>query len=181
MNDYSLAQKVIYHTEGGSYVLYTGEARIAKFLDLAGELWIRPGKWFDVGHAVRYRPDFYLPRLNLYIEVKNMNPEDLLAKTLDIEKMRLFYESGYDLFVIDSPVIDTAFAYEKYISSNKTFFSSKYIHAGLAENDFVMFCKRNGKLSLGICSADSPVSFLEEAINAKHWEFPKEDIPIDRY
>ena len=172
MIDYSKARKIIYPKDNGYYELYVGEARTAKFLDLIGEPWTRP-PWIDVGRAVRYRPDFYLPRMKLFIEVKNLNPEDLLADALAIEKMRLFYENGYDLFVVDGPVTDAAFAFEKYLSSNRIFFSSKYIHGDYLENSFVMFSELEGKLSLCESSADRPVSFLEEAINAKHWEFSK--------
>ena len=47
------------------------EARWAVFFDRIGILWEHEEQGFDVGNPpVRYLPDFYLPQLGLYVEVK---------------------------------------------------------------------------------------------------------------
>lgn len=50
------------------------EVAIAEYLDQTGEVWIRPIpiSWTDSkGKSRHYYPDFYLPRLNLYLDPKN--------------------------------------------------------------------------------------------------------------
>lgn len=46
------------------------EANLARLLNLFDVTWVHQPKTFDLGNQ-KYTPDFYLPELDLYIEVKN--------------------------------------------------------------------------------------------------------------
>lgn len=48
----------------------TWEANIARVFNLVGIKWIYAPKIFDLGEHT-YRPDFYLPNFDTYIEIKN--------------------------------------------------------------------------------------------------------------
>lgn len=54
------------------------ELETAKALDVSCFHWVRPSNWFKYqdqeGQTRRYQPDFYLPELDLYIEVKPYCP-----------------------------------------------------------------------------------------------------------
>ena len=180
--DYSKAKTVIYHSPCGSYELFTGEARIANFFDNVGERWEKPG-WYKVGREVKYRPDFYLPRLNLFIEVKNLNVEDLLDDPVGIEKMRMFYECGYSLYCVDGmPVTDAGFAYEKYQNSAHIFFSNKFIQAysPFRENQhetFMLFNKKetDNKLWLMESTERTSIDYFNEAYKARGKSFTDDE------
>ena len=184
--DYSKAKTVIYRGPCGNYELYTGEARIANYFDNVGEPWERPG-WYKVGRAVNYRPDFFLPRLNLFVEVKNLKVEDLLNDPVGIEKMRMFYESGYDLYCVDGmPVIDSAFAYESYQNSGHIFFSNKFIHTGshfrkTQTESFMLFNKEGTSNHLHLVEATerTSIDFFNEAYNARYKNFNDDEQPYD--
>lgn len=179
--NYSKAKTVIYRGPCGNYEFYTGEARNARYLDNVNEKWERPG-WFNVGRAVRYRPDLYLPRLNLYIEVKNLNAEDLLSDPIAIEKMRMFYEKGYDLYCVDGmPVTDAAFAYQKYCDSGHIFFSNRFIHPDsplrqTLDESFALFNKHNDQLWLMNATDRTSIDYFFEAYEACKKDFNWEEI-----
>lgn len=181
-NDYSKARKVIYYGTNGSFELWTGEARNARYYDNIDLTWQRP-YWFNVGRACKYRPDFYLPSINLYIEVKNMDPDYLLDDDLAIEKMQMFYELGHNLYVVDGqPVTDPGFAYRKFQESGKIFFSDKYLQpnykiGGLRKNGFVLFGKGdNGKPMLKHADYWLAIDYIEEAQEAKVYDFDNQRI-----
>lgn len=61
------------------------EARWAVFFDSLGIVYEYEPQGFNIGHNERYLPDFYLPNLNYYIEVKGKN-NHMLADMDKIEK-----------------------------------------------------------------------------------------------
>lgn len=71
----------------------TWEANIARVYNLVGINWIYSPTTFDLG-AHTYRPDFFLPESNIYIEVKNfLNP-------YSVERDRLFREKFPDVNLV---------------------------------------------------------------------------------
>lgn len=59
------------------------ELEYAKYLDTTGELWYYEIETFDLGNFT-YTPDFFLPRLNKFVEIKGYMRED------DKTKLELF-------------------------------------------------------------------------------------------
>ncbi len=50
------------------------EARHALFMDALGEKWDYETVGFDLDDGDKYMPDFWLPRLNMYLEIKGQEP-----------------------------------------------------------------------------------------------------------
>lgn len=48
------------------------ESKVAMFLDALGILWIYEPKTFRLSNHFSYKPDFYLPKLKIWIEVKGL-------------------------------------------------------------------------------------------------------------
>ena len=49
-------------------------------------------EWDDLGHAVRFfRPDFYLPDQDLFIEITTMNQKLVTKKNRKIRRLRTLY------------------------------------------------------------------------------------------
>ena len=72
------------------------EARWAVFMDALGVVWEYEREGFDLGDGVLYLPDFWLPQLNCWIEIKGVRavPEDELKKV-----RRLAKQSGKDVYL----------------------------------------------------------------------------------
>lgn len=64
----------------------TWEANIARIFNLIGIKWVYAPKIFDLGEHT-YRPDFYLPELDTYIEVKNFMGEYSLNRDKQFRKL----------------------------------------------------------------------------------------------
>ena len=120
------AQFTVYKNKNGEFLMTTGEARTAKWLDLIGLDWIYNNRSIYVGHNISYVPDFQIPELRLYIEVKNKNPE--LVEPYEFEKIRLFHEMGNDIYIMRKPPIQVSFIHEDFKNSNGMYYSNKFIH-----------------------------------------------------
>jgi len=73
------------------------EARWARFMDAAGVEWTYESEGYDLD-GVRYLPDFYLPKLGCWLEVKGARPE---WRSRDLEKARrLAAASSKPVFVV---------------------------------------------------------------------------------
>lgn len=119
------ARFVVYRNQRGEYLMATGEARTAKWLDLIGLDWAYNNRSINVGHNITYVPDFYLPELKLYIEVKNKEPK--FTEPYEYEKIRLFHEMGNDVYIMRRPPIQVNFCQDDFVDSNGAFYSSKFI------------------------------------------------------
>lgn len=82
------------------------EARWAVFFDTMRIEWRYEPEGFEMSDGTRYLPDFYLPRFDIYVEIK---PPVITFQ--DACKMgRFAYESGKDLLLIsDCPLKETMF------------------------------------------------------------------------
>jgi hypothetical protein len=65
------------------------EARWAVLLDNLGTEWRYESQGFDLGEAGRYLPDFFLPKHDLWLEIKGEEPD-----ADDERKMRAFRDAG---------------------------------------------------------------------------------------
>ena len=71
------------------------EARWAVFFDHLGVQWVYESEGYELGNGLRYLPDFWLPRNDMWLDVKP-GPADVMA----LEKARrLFAKSKYPLFL----------------------------------------------------------------------------------
>lgn len=80
----------------------TWEANVARVFNLVGLKWEYAPKIFDLGKHT-YRPDFYLPKFDTYIEIKNF------MNAYSLERDRLFREKfpTYHLKIISKPEYKT--------------------------------------------------------------------------
>lgn len=79
------------------------EARWAVFFDAAGIEYKYEAEGFDLGDGVYYLPDFYLPKRDLYVEVKAPGEWN----TNDVQKIVKFHEAGKEVFCVsDFPNLD---------------------------------------------------------------------------
>lgn len=69
------------------------EARYAIGFDRLGLQWGYEGKAFASSDGIIYTPDFYLPELNLYFEVKGE------MKTADYRRIEMFHSQGHDIVI----------------------------------------------------------------------------------
>lgn len=79
---------------------FSWEVLYAKYLDFSGIKWLYEPKQFKLSTGKRYWPDFYLPDLNEYHEVKGWMSQ------LDKEKMDVFQEEYPDeklVIILDVP------------------------------------------------------------------------------
>jgi hypothetical protein len=75
------------------------EARWSVFFDAMGIIWEYEKEGFDLGNGIRYLPDFWLPQVNLWAEVK---PKPLTG--IDKAKVILLFEqSGYGVLELIGP------------------------------------------------------------------------------
>jgi hypothetical protein len=65
---------------GSTWMRSTYEARFAMFLISNAIEWTYEPKWFDVGEGKTYLPDFYVPNLDVYVEVKGWWRDDARQK-----------------------------------------------------------------------------------------------------
>ncbi|HEX6976827.1 MAG TPA: hypothetical protein VF185_00505 [Patescibacteria group bacterium] len=78
----------------------TWEANIARVFNLVGLRWVYAPKIFDLGQHT-YRPDFYLPDFDMYIEVKNflgtysLERHILFKRKYPKIKLKLLLKSDY--------------------------------------------------------------------------------------
>lgn len=78
----------------------TWEANIARVFNLVGLKWVYAPKIFDLGKHT-YRPDFYLPYFDMFIEVKNflgvysLKRHLLFKKRYPNIKLKLLMKKGY--------------------------------------------------------------------------------------
>ena len=82
------------YCQKGHWVRSTWERGIADWLYAMGVEYQYEPKIFDLGDDVRYRPDFYIPQADLFLEVKGYMWE------ADEEKLRRFVALGHRLFII---------------------------------------------------------------------------------
>lgn len=83
----------------GYYFRSRLEARWAVFMDTLGLEWKYELEGFEFENGLRYLPDFYLPRFDLYLEIKPDFPDDD-----DMCKIRSFYDAGKAVAIgIDLP------------------------------------------------------------------------------
>jgi hypothetical protein len=78
----------------GHWVRSSWEKIVADVLFSSGIEYEYEGQLFDLRDNIRYRPDFYIPAINLWVEVKGYMPPR------DEEKHRRFTALGHRLFVI---------------------------------------------------------------------------------
>lgn len=90
----------------------TWEANIARVLNLIGISWQYAPRIFDLG-VHTYRPDFYLPTENMYIEVKNfmnrysLNRDRLFRERYPDIKLEILSKKEYEEIKINyRPLID---------------------------------------------------------------------------
>lgn len=77
------------------------EARWARFMDEAGVAWTYESEGYDLD-GVRYLPDFYLPRLDCWLEVKGARPD---RRSVEAEKARRLADaSGKSVFIISGEI-----------------------------------------------------------------------------
>jgi hypothetical protein len=79
------------------------EARWAVFFDSAGLSWHYEPELFDLGSGIHYLPDFYLPTLACYIEVKGAYPTT--GELLKAEK--LAEQSHHPVFLVHGAIPDS--------------------------------------------------------------------------
>ena len=82
------------YCQKGHWVRSTWERGIADWLYAMGVEYQYEPRVFDLGDGIRYRPDFYIPQADLFLEVKGYMWE------ADEEKLRRFVALGHKLFVI---------------------------------------------------------------------------------
>lgn len=75
------------------------EYSTADYLTFNNIDWYYEYKTFKLTDTISYRPDFYLPKLDLYIEVKGV------MKKEDLNKINLFKSLHYTIEVWDMPVL----------------------------------------------------------------------------
>ncbi len=68
---------------GGIQFRSTLEARWAVFFDLAGIAWRYEPKWFDLPNG-KYLPDFWLPAVTAWVEVKPSYSENAMIKLVEL-------------------------------------------------------------------------------------------------
>lgn len=102
-----------YHTNWGKTSKYTTlsqgivtmrsswEVRVADYLTENGKEWLYEPYTFKLSDTVSYRPDFYIPEDDLYIEVKGR------LLDLDIEKITLFRDLGFTLLLWDRAKLES--------------------------------------------------------------------------
>lgn len=73
----------------------TWEAATADHLTELGLSWFYEPQTFKLTDTVSYKPDFYIPDLDLYIEVKGRLKEE------DLSKVDIFKSSGYNILLWD--------------------------------------------------------------------------------
>ena len=71
------------------------EARYAVFFDAMGEKWAYETEGFDLD-GDRYLPDFFLPRLEMYVEIKGIDPTDIEIRKA--RKLQFFTELDVAIF-----------------------------------------------------------------------------------
>lgn len=69
----------------GNYMRSSWEIAYAKYLDKQGIKWLYESKAFDLGNST-YRPDFYLPKKKLWIEIKGWWRDDAKKKFRKFKK-----------------------------------------------------------------------------------------------
>jgi hypothetical protein len=65
---------------GSTWMRSTYEARFARALDARGIAWCYEPKWFSVAEGRAYLPDFYVPSLDVYVEIKGWWRDDARMK-----------------------------------------------------------------------------------------------------
>ena len=110
---------------GGWIPLFAGEAIVAEYFRLCGEEFIPCRESQTIGHNMKYVPDFYLPRLDLYVEVKNRNPMDV--DDYEYAKIRMFWDHGNQVYVMRSPHTSPLFVQRDFDNSRHIYNSSIYV------------------------------------------------------
>jgi hypothetical protein len=73
------------------------EEAFARILDFYGVIWeyeprTFPLEWDEAGNVtVAFKPDFYLPQQNLYVELTTLRPKLTLRKNRKLKKMKVLY------------------------------------------------------------------------------------------
>jgi len=82
----------------GHYVRSTWERGVADYLYLNEIAYEYETHLFDLGDGLRFRPDFYLTKYDVWVEVKGYETER------DAEKFSRFIKKGHRLIIIDKHV-----------------------------------------------------------------------------
>lgn len=97
----------------------TWELTVAQFMDKVGIQWQRNKKRFNYTHLngndATYLPDFYLPTINIYLEVKGYQTE------LDLKKWSEFKPK---LYVIKKPIIEQL---RKWLKENSAITETQFL------------------------------------------------------
>jgi hypothetical protein len=70
------------------------EARWARFFDFIGVRWKYEKEGFDLGKSGAYLPDFWLPDLGIWYEIKGVLHWDESEKSPELELMKVFRDNG---------------------------------------------------------------------------------------
>ncbi len=65
---------------GSNWMRSTYESRFAILLNQLNICWVYEPKWFDIGDSKAYLPDFFIPSLDLYVEIKGWWRDDAKEK-----------------------------------------------------------------------------------------------------
>ena len=76
------------------------EVRVADYLTELNKEWLYEPTTFKLTDVLSYRPDFYVPEDNIYIEVKGWLREE------DQYKVELFREQGFKIYIWDRKVLE---------------------------------------------------------------------------
>lgn len=87
---------------GSIWVRSTYEARFATLLAVQNVEWTYEPKWFDIGDGKAYLPDFYVPSLDVYVEVKGWWRDDARQKFDAF--VRLYSDIKYAL--VTGPILE---------------------------------------------------------------------------
>jgi len=106
------------------------EARWAVFFDEAGIIWEYEKEGYDLGDGVYYLPDFWLPQLDIFVEVKGSR----LSKADTIKVERLAEQSNKRVAVVGS--IPDEDVFDNY---DKTYLGQMF--ASDWYDEFYFFCR----------------------------------------
>lgn len=109
------------------------EARWAVFFDKLGVKWEYEKEGYDLGEAGWYLPDFWLPGLQCWIEIKGEEPDSLYNKKL----YALAEGTGHDLYLFVGSIPHTI---DSYGPNNKELFAEIFMKEGGWDNGQAWTC-----------------------------------------
>jgi hypothetical protein len=76
------------------------EVRLADYLSTSYEYWLYEPEVFKLTDLISYKPDFYLPNRNIYIEVKGRTLEE------DLHKVNKFRSLGFSVLILTRTILE---------------------------------------------------------------------------